>query len=144
MDLTSDISWTVSSDLQNMKNKNTDARGQRFGLCSLVTYFVFMSLMVIYRSFLVWNIVFQSSPSQWIAVPVLYGSSRPNTLESFSVSLSYTPWTVCQQLLLVLPSKYIQNPILSHHTHLSHSGPGTVLSFLNYYSSSPNWSPCTL
>ena len=46
---------------------------------------------------------------------------------------------MCQKILLVLPSKYVQNPALCPHAHLSHSGPCPSFSFLDLEESSPNW-----
>lgn len=40
--------------------------------------------------------------------------------------------------------QYIQHPVFSPYTHLSSSGPSTILAFLDYYSSFPNCPPWTL
>lgn len=103
MDLTFDIPCTRFSDLQKMKNKNTDARWT-------VLWPLFLSYLFrfIHRNFLVWDIVFPSSPSVNSSNPC-YMVPLSQIHWSFYWFLFRTQRAICQQLLLVLPSNISRN-----------------------------------
>lgn len=109
MDLTFDISCTRFSDLQKMKNKNTDARWTVLWPLFLSYLFSFHELKGHTQEFSclgyclsVFSIsVNSSNPCYMVPLSQIHWS--------FSWFLFLTPWTICQQLLLVLPSNISRN-----------------------------------
>lgn len=62
----------------------------------------------------------------------------------FYSSLSHTLYPVCQQMLLTLPSKYIQNQNSSYHLCFYYHSGSSIFSHWDYTSVMSYWSPCSV